>query len=164
MINLTLWNNGQKYQLSLEEEREGFFKVAYNGREYRVKGEKIRENEWLLWIDGRIYDVIVLFDRGKYTVYLNGLCREFKKETSPRLLESGRFSTSKKDVITSMPGKIVKVLIKEGDLVNEGQPVLILEAMKMQNAIKSPKKGKIIRLAPQAGDSVEAGSLLFSVE
>lgn len=164
MINITLWNNGKKYQLSLEEERGGFFKVTHNSREYRVQGEKIKENEWLLWIDGRVYDVIVLFNREKYSVYLNGVCQEFKKDTSSRFLGKGSFQAAKKDVVTSMPGKIVKFLVREGDMVDEGQPVLILEAMKMQNAIKSPKKGKIIRLIPQAGDSVEAGSLLFSVE
>jgi biotin carboxyl carrier protein len=63
-----------------------------------------------------------------------------------------------------MPGKIVKVLLAEGDKVEEGQAVLILEAMKMQNEIKSPQKGKVTKIGPEAGDSVETGALLFSVE
>ncbi|MCD6192673.1 MAG: biotin/lipoyl-binding protein [Candidatus Aminicenantes bacterium] len=163
-MNITLWNNGRKYQLELEEERAGFVRIKLNGREYRVKGERIKDKEWLLWINGRVYDVIVQSNRGTYTVYLNGYCLEFKKDTSARLLGRSEFQVTKKDVVTSMPGKIVKVLVKEGDEVEKGQPVVILEAMKMQNAIKSPKKGRIVRLPPKAGDSVEAGALLFSVE
>jgi biotin carboxyl carrier protein len=63
-----------------------------------------------------------------------------------------------------MPGIIVKVLLAEGENVEEGQAVLILEAMKMQNEIKSPQKGKVTKIIPSAGDSVETGALLFSVE
>ncbi len=54
--------------------------------------------------------------------------------------------------------------MKEGDKVKEGQAVLVLEAMKMQNEIKSPQSGIITKINPTAGDSVEAGALLFSVE
>jgi biotin carboxyl carrier protein len=63
-----------------------------------------------------------------------------------------------------MPGRIIKVFVEEGEEVKEGQPVLVLEAMKMQNEIKSPQSGKVTRINPKAGESVEAGALLFSVE
>ena len=63
-----------------------------------------------------------------------------------------------------MPGRIVKVFMKEGDKIKEGQAVLVLEAMKMQNEIKSPQSGIITKINATAGDSVEAGALLFSVE
>ena len=63
-----------------------------------------------------------------------------------------------------MQVRIVKVFVEKGEEVKEGQAVLILEAMKMQNEIKSPQPGIITKINPAAGDSVEAGSLLFSVE
>jgi len=63
-----------------------------------------------------------------------------------------------------MPGRIVKVFVEEGEEVKEGQAVLVLEAMKMQNEIKSPQPGIITKINLAAGDSVQAGSLLFSVE
>jgi biotin carboxyl carrier protein len=56
------------------------------------------------------------------------------------------------------------VLAGEGDEVAEGQPVMILEAMKMQNEIKAPRSGTLRRLNAQAGETVEAGAVLFSVE
>jgi biotin carboxyl carrier protein len=57
-----------------------------------------------------------------------------------------------------------RFFVREGEKVREGQAVLVLEAMKMQNEIKSPQSGTITRIVPKAGDSVEAGSLLFTVE
>jgi biotin carboxyl carrier protein len=58
----------------------------------------------------------------------------------------------------------VDVLLQEGDKVKKNQAVVILEAMKMQNEIKSPQEGTILRLGPKPGDPVEAGALLFTVE
>ena len=63
-----------------------------------------------------------------------------------------------------MPGQIVKVLVQAGVEVEEGQAILILEAMKMQNEMKSSRSGKITRICVKAGDSVETGALLFTVE
>jgi biotin carboxyl carrier protein len=63
-----------------------------------------------------------------------------------------------------MPGRIVKVFIREGDRVEEGQAVLVLEAMKMQNEIKSPQSGVLSSLNFSEGEYAEAGAILFSVE
>jgi pyruvate carboxylase subunit B len=63
-----------------------------------------------------------------------------------------------------MPGKIIHLLVKEGAEVLAGQGILVMEAMKMQNELKSPKKG-IIKLQPvKAGDTVNSGDLLATVE
>ena len=87
-----------------------------------------------------------------------------EKKSAYQILGNRNAEQKKRDIKTSMPGKIIKVLVREGDKVQEGQAVLILEAMKMQNEIKSPQSGQIVRIIPQAGDSVETGALLFSVE
>jgi biotin carboxyl carrier protein len=79
-------------------------------------------------------------------------------------LREDKARVRKKDVKITMPGRIVQVLAAAGDPVQEGQPVLVLEAMKMQNEIKSPRPGRISRIHFSAGDYVEAGSILFSVE
>jgi biotin carboxyl carrier protein len=62
-----------------------------------------------------------------------------------------------------MPGRVVQVLAAVGDEVKEGQPILVLEAMKMQNEIKAPQAGRLTRVRFRAGDYVEAGSILFTV-
>jgi biotin carboxyl carrier protein len=63
-----------------------------------------------------------------------------------------------------MPGKVVRILAPPGTEVEAGQPVLVIEAMKMQNVLKSPKKGKVKRLAVGEGAAVEAGQVLAEVE
>lgn len=63
-----------------------------------------------------------------------------------------------------MPGKIVAILVNEGDTVAEAQPVVILEAMKMENELKSPSAGKIKSISAAAGQSVEKNGVLLEIE
>jgi len=62
---------------------------------------------------------------------------------------------------SQMPGKILKLLVKENDEVKEGQTLLIMEAMKMENEIRSEISGRIKKIGVQAGNSVEAGAFLL---
>lgn len=63
-----------------------------------------------------------------------------------------------------MPGTILDISVNEGDIVKKGQVLCILEAMKMENEIMSPKDGKIVTINTSKGVSVESGDLLFSIE
>ena len=67
-------------------------------------------------------------------------------------------------VLAPMPGKIVRVLVAVGEKVDAGQGLLVIEAMKMQNEIKSPKKGKVQKLLTKEGASVNAGHVLAIIE
>lgn len=63
-----------------------------------------------------------------------------------------------------MPGKVVKLLVKEGDLVTEGQPLLIMEAMKMQNELRATSAGRVSKITLQEGATVETGGTLMILE
>jgi biotin carboxyl carrier protein len=63
-----------------------------------------------------------------------------------------------------MPGRIIRVLVSEGDAVEAGGGVLVVEAMKMQNEIKSPKKGTVRRILVSEGAAVNAGDVLGIIE
>ncbi|HSB13592.1 MAG TPA: acetyl-CoA carboxylase biotin carboxyl carrier protein subunit, partial [Bryobacteraceae bacterium] len=63
-----------------------------------------------------------------------------------------------------MPGKVVRVLAAEGDLVEAGQGLLVVEAMKMQNEVKAPKAGRVAALAAREGGTVAAGDVLAVIE
>jgi len=63
-----------------------------------------------------------------------------------------------------MPGRVVRVLVKERDLVESGQGVAVVEAMKMQNELKSPKQGTVQKILVAEGASVNAGDVLLVVE
>jgi biotin carboxyl carrier protein len=63
-----------------------------------------------------------------------------------------------------MPGRVVRVLVAAGEDVVEQQGIVVIEAMKMQNELKSPKTGKVVRVAVAPGDTVGAGDVLAVVE
>ncbi len=69
-----------------------------------------------------------------------------------------------KELVASMPGKVVRLLVSEGSDVEAGAGIVIVEAMKMQNEIKSPKKGKIQKILVSEGTAVNAGDVLAIVE
>ncbi len=78
---------------------------------------------------------------------------------------AGKFTVAGKQTMTApMPGKVVKVLAKVGDDVKEGQGVVVIEAMKMENEMKSPKDGKVVEIHVQEGQAVEGGAKLAAVE
>ncbi len=62
-----------------------------------------------------------------------------------------------------MPGKILKILVREGDQVKVGQGLLVLEAMKMENEIPSPKDGAVKRILVKEGDTVDTGQALIEL-
>ena len=63
-----------------------------------------------------------------------------------------------------MPGKIVRVAVKPGEDVKAGQPVVVMEAMTMQNEMKSPKDGKVQKILTAEGSAVNAGDTLAIIE
>ena len=70
----------------------------------------------------------------------------------------------KKKIVAPMPGKVVRVLVKEGAEVEAGQGVVVVEAMKMQNELKSPKQGTVQKVIAVEGANVNAGDVLLIVE
>jgi glutaconyl-CoA/methylmalonyl-CoA decarboxylase subunit gamma len=67
-------------------------------------------------------------------------------------------------VVSPMPGRVVKVLVAEGADVQSDQPVVVVEAMKMENELRAPKAGKVTKVSAQAGDRVEAGTILLEID
>lgn len=67
------------------------------------------------------------------------------------------------EIKTAMPGKVVRILVAEGDQVSRGDGVIVVEAMKMQNEMKSPKDGAVGRISVAEGDTVAAGDVLVVI-
>ena len=68
------------------------------------------------------------------------------------------------EVRAIMPGKVAALLVKEGQEVKSGQGVVVVEAMKMENELVSPKEGRVTRIRVRPGETVESGSALFIIE
>ncbi len=75
------------------------------------------------------------------------------------------FSAEGKQTVTApMPGKVVKVLVGVGAEVEEGQPLVVMEAMKMENELRSPRAGKVVEVHVREGQTVERNAKLCAVE
>ncbi|MCJ8275523.1 MAG: biotin/lipoyl-binding protein [Bdellovibrionales bacterium] len=103
-----------------------------------------------------------------YEVYTRGSYRKVKIFNDEMLLheslKSGKSMGGDDSLTSGMPGKIVKVMVSEGEEVDEGTPLLIMEAMKMENEMKAAQPGKIKKILVQAGDNVEAGASLIQFD
>ncbi len=162
-MNFSFWLDEKEFRLSLEEKSKNDLLISLGKRKYHVSVEFVSSDEILLNINGKIHDVIIDATSLSYSVYVNGRFFKVEKKSVSQILGKEGVKHKKRDITTSMPGRIVRILVREGDEVKAGQAVLVLEAMKMQNEIKSPQSGTITKIGPKAGDPVETGSLLFSV-
>jgi len=164
-MNLTFFINGNEFTLKIMDKKDNEMEVTIKNEKYLVGVERIAQNEFLLNIEGKIYNVIIYPSKQNYSISVNGKLFKVEKQSLAKFLEKKGDSIKKKqEVKASMSGKVVRILAHEGDEVKENQGILVLEAMKMENEIKSPKSGKITKIAVTEGNSVEVGNLLFIVE
>ncbi len=108
-----------------------------------------------VWLQRSKDVVLVASHLGQLTV---------KVERGDRAVANGDSGTGVKEVKSSMPGKVLRVLVESGQAVERGSAILVLEAMKMENEIKSPVSGVVSALLVTVGQTVETGQKLFSVE
>jgi biotin carboxyl carrier protein len=78
--------------------------------------------------------------------------------------DAGGAAHGEQKVVAPMPGRVVRVLVAAGDAVERRQPVVVVEAMKMENELRSPKAGRVKDVSVAAGTSVEAGRVLVVID
>ena len=122
-------------------------KVIVDGEELEVEIEVVDE-KWLATVMGKTF-----------TIEIPDATPTVQKKRS-----SGKKKKKSGTVSANIPGKIVTIEVKEGQQVSEGQVVLILEAMKMQNEIQAPVNGTVISVNCGEGDSIEANVPLVVIE
>ena len=138
-MNISFWLEDKEYVLNIVKQEKNKLHVSFGKNIHHVSYEFLGDNEVLLSIDGKIYSVVFHSNMTSFSVYINGRSFMIEKKSAHQILGNRKVEQKKRDVKTSMPGKIIEVLVKEGDKVKEGQAVLILEAMKMQNEIKADR-------------------------
>ena len=131
------------------------------GRDYSAT--PVSGGAWSILIDGRSYSVQVL---GESEVAVNG--RVFHVEAfdprAPRGRRSAGGRSGPLSITTSMPGRVVRVLVTQGQEVAVGEPLIVVEAMKMQNEMKAPRAGRVASVKAEAGATVSAGDILVVIE
>jgi biotin carboxyl carrier protein len=120
------------------------------------------------WNDKRYTCILKAKDQNKYTILVNGVEYKFSIESISsyfrrKLLSKEDKATVEKNLKAPMPGKIVDIYVAEGDLINAGEPILNLEAMKMQNEFTSPVNGIVRKIYVTSGQSVMKDELLAEI-
>jgi len=144
------------------------FVVTVGERRHRVRWAHTVGSMRRLLLDGAQYEVAVVRADGGYLVSAGG-AESLVEVLDPltALLESGAGGGARKrssHVRAYMPGRVVSIFVAEGDAVEAGQPLIVLEAMKMQNEIVAEHKGVVKKIHVTAGDSVDGGAPLFDFE
>jgi biotin carboxyl carrier protein len=157
--------DGKNYKLDLNR-ADGRWSCRLGARGVEVDAVLVRPDVLSLRIGNQAYEVKCELAGGE--MYLSvGSARFAAEVRDPRSLR-GRLRAvddhGPKKLTAPMPGKIIRVLVSQGDEVEAGAGVLVVEAMKMQNEIKSPKKGTIQRILVSEGAAVNAGDVLAIVE
>ena len=163
------------------------YEVAIDGKHHRLELER-SDGRWQCRLDGREIQIdAVLARRDVVSVLIGGKSYEVKREQSatdlhlwvgsnryaaefrdPRSLRSRKGAAGDekgpKKLVAPMPGRVVRILLKEKSEVEAGQGIVVVEAMKMQNELKSPKKGVLQKVTAVEGANVNAGEVLAVIE
>lgn len=162
------------------------YDINIDGKSYRLELNRAEER-WTCRLDGREVDVDAILVRPDVlSIRIGNLAYEAMLERVADELHvwvgSSRFAAEIRDprslrgrsragddhgpkkIVAPMPGKVVRILVKAGDEVAAGAGIAVVEAMKMQNEMKSPKAGIVVELKTSDGATVAAGEILVVIE
>ncbi|MHB8339403.1 MAG: biotin/lipoyl-containing protein [Ignavibacteriaceae bacterium] len=125
------------------------FLLKFNEKVYKVSSGKIDNDKFDIMIDGITYEV---------------LARTGLEEKASSIIQQRTLTKHKTEVKAPMPGMILKINKISGEKISLGETVIILEAMKMENDLRSPATGIIKDIFVKSGNKVEKGTMLFSIE
>ncbi len=149
------------------EDGAGRYRAVLDGVALNVEARLLQPGVISLLMGNRAYRVVLEEDAEEPAIHLAGKRFAYRID-DPRSLKSRRGQTKSsagpKTVKATMPGRVVRVLAAKGDTVEANQGAVVIEAMKMQNELKSPKAGVVADVRVAAGDTVALGDVLIVVE
>lgn len=139
--------NGNEFKWNNVKISDGYFHILYQNKSYRAEVVSVDKSakRFTLKINGRIYSVDL---KEKFDLLL--------EKMGMNSAAAGKINHVK----APMPGLIIELKIKVGDIVKQGDQLLILEAMKMENILKSQGEGMVKNIKVKKGDTVEKGQVL----
>jgi biotin carboxyl carrier protein len=161
--------NGEDHEIEVEETSAHALRLTIGEQQFDADVRKTGQGSFSVLIGNRSFDLevvpegdeLIVASRGSTTrVTLVDAARRSRKGVA-----GGRPAvTGKAQLKAMMPGRVVNVLVAVGDEVALQQGLVVIEAMKMENELKSPKAGKVTEIKVTPGQTVEKGDLLLVVE
>lgn len=148
--------------------KNGAWEISLDGKLLAANAVELAPNTISVLLNGESHQIRVA-PKPDGTLTLHTGLAEYRAEVNdPRSWRGRRHGAleveGRQQIAAPMPGKVVRLLVKQGDAVEAGQGLLVVEAMKMQNEIRSPKSGKVEKLLVHEGQAVNAGDALVWVE
>ena len=161
---------GEEVELAIKQGAERVTAVFDGGRSLEVVVRGLGDGEYLILDGFRTYHCRVETSPGglsNLTVFVQNRSYEVQISDPKRLRSSEGergHAQGEARILAPMPGKVVRVLLSVGAQVEAGPGILVVEAMKMQNEMKSPRAGTVTQLSAKPGDTVNAGDVLAVIE
>ncbi len=124
--------------------------------------EIVRGRQWLIRVDAAAHEVTVLTHE-PLRLCVDGIevsARALDERTLAAAKGTRRHAAGRREIRAPMPGLLKAVHVREGDVVEQGAPVVTLEAMKMENELRAPSRGRVAKLVASVGGKVEGGAVL----
>jgi biotin carboxyl carrier protein len=169
-MRLTAEIGKEKHEIEFDR-NDGLLVAQIDGRQYEVSVREVDKGVYLLVRDGEVFECLVESDanrQGSFTLHLKN--RTYVTTLSdPRRLGSVDGSSilsgdGAAQITSPMAGKVVRVLVEKGALVKSGDGIVVVEAMKMQNELKSPRDGIVGEVHAVDNATVNAGDVLAIIE
>jgi len=146
--------------------------VLVNGRAMEIDGSRldavaeVEPGVYSVLVDGRSIEVRAVAEKDVLNLQVQGrrLTAEVIDPRNRSRRERAALGGGRQNIVTPMPGKVIRVLVREGDRVEIGQGVAVVEAMKMQNEMKALRTGMVVEVRVKDGDTVGAGDALVVLE
>jgi len=158
--------NKIKHKISLEK-KEGYFFLRHQGKSFKVDIRTVTPHVLSLLVGDRSYIVYVAEDKDKKYISLGGelfIVQKPGEEVKRTDRGDDRLQKEKPVLTAPMPGKVIKVCVAENETVRKNQTLAIVEAMKMENELKSPIEGVVKKIFVSAGDLVDSEKPLLELE
>src|SRR4029453_6073594 len=149
----------QIYTVEIEEIDRSVYRVAVDGNEFLVDGKKTGRTNYSLIVDNRSFEIEVDNTDDEYRVLVDGRNYRIHLVDERRVrfggAQSGVGLRGRQRGSVPMPGRGIASLVSEGDAVEKGQGLVIVEAMKMENEVRSPIAGAVKEIKVKPGETVE---------
>ncbi|HTU64297.1 MAG TPA: biotin/lipoyl-containing protein, partial [Polyangiales bacterium] len=159
-LALTLVCRSQRRQLRVTQRRDGI-DVAHGGIVSQLRGPARCEAFFSVSIDGLRRRFVALVHGGRALIAVDGQCLELSE---PALLEPKTKPSDPSQVLAPLAGRVARILVQEGAALEPDQTVCVVEAMKMETRVVAAASGNLRELYVKAGDQVNAGQLLVSID
>lgn len=160
-MKFTYEHNGDTHTIHLERLPDGQLQATIGDRTHTLHASRLPDSGWLLRINGQREIVYSASHENERYVFCDGQQTVLTKVDARRRRRAATAASG--DLTAEMPGQVIDVRVSEGDSVQSGDVLLVLEAMKMEIRVTAPYDGTVSALKAAAGDVVERGQVLAEV-